>query len=57
MDIADLVDVSSKTVIKELAKFELAGLVKFTRNVGRAKMYRLDVNSRTANAYNNLHFL
>jgi predicted transcriptional regulator len=49
-DIANLADVSPKTVIKELAKFELAGLVKFTRNVGRAKMYRLLVNSPTAKA-------
>jgi predicted transcriptional regulator len=55
-DIAELVDVSPKTVIKELAKFELAGLVKFTRNVGRAKMYRLDVNSQTAKALQQLAF-
>ncbi len=38
-----------KTIIKQLAKFESAGLVKFTRYVGRAKMYRLDANSPTAN--------
>jgi hypothetical protein len=34
----------------------LAGLVKFTRNVGRAKMYRLDVNSLTAKALQQLAF-
>jgi MarR-like DNA-binding transcriptional regulator SgrR of sgrS sRNA len=55
-DIAELADVSPKTVIKELAKFELTGLVKFTRNVGRAKMYRLDVNSQTAKALQQLAF-
>jgi DNA-binding MarR family transcriptional regulator len=55
-DIAELSDVSPKTIIKELAKFELAGLVKFTRNVGRAKMYRLDVNSLTAKALQQLAF-
>lgn len=34
----------------------MAGLVKFTRNVGRAKMYRLDVNSPTAKALQQLAF-
>jgi predicted transcriptional regulator len=55
-DIAELADVSPKTVIKEPAKFELAGLVKFTGNVGRAKIYRLDVNSPTAKALQQLAF-
>ena len=44
-DIAKAAEVSSKTVFRELPKFELLGLVRFTRNVGRAKMYRLNQNS------------
>ncbi len=47
-DAAESSGVSLRTVSRELPKFESAGIVKFTRNVGRAKMYRLDQNSDIA---------
>ncbi|MEW5840075.1 MAG: hypothetical protein AB1753_03645 [Thermoproteota archaeon] len=31
-----------------MPKFESAGIIKFTRNVGRAKMYKFDQNSEIA---------
>ena len=46
-DIAESSGVSKRTVCRELPKFESAGLIKFTRNVGRAKMFRLDPESET----------
>lgn len=56
-DIAELADVSPKTVTKELAKLESLGLVKHTRKVGRAKMYKLDVYSPAAKALQQFAFL
>lgn len=47
-DAAESSGVSLRTVFRELPKFESAGIIKFTRNVGRAKMYRLDQNSEIA---------
>lgn len=44
-DIAESSGVSKRTVFRELPKLESAGLVKFTRNVGRAKMFKLDPES------------
>ena len=44
-DIAKSSGVSKRTVFRELPKFESAGLIKFTRNVGRAKMFRLNPES------------
>ena len=47
-DIAGLAGVSLRTAMKEIPKFESIGLVAFTRNVGRAKMYKLNANSKAA---------
>ena len=47
-DIAESSRVSKRTVFRELPKFESAGLIKFTRNVGRAKMFKLDPESEAA---------
>lgn len=47
-DIAESSGVSQRTVFRELPKLESAGLIKFTRNVGRAKMFKLDSESETA---------
>src|SRR5437867_1926379 len=47
-DAAESSGVSLRTVARELPKFEDAGIIKFTRNVGRAKMYRLSQNSDVA---------
>ena len=44
-DIAESSGISKRTVFRELPKMESAGLVKFTRNVGRAKMFKLDPES------------
>jgi hypothetical protein len=56
-DIGELADVSAKTVIKELPKLEALGLIKHTRKVGRAKMYKLDIYSPTAKALQQFAFL
>lgn len=56
-DIANLSGVSPKTAIKEIQKFEKLGLIRFTRNVGRAKMYRLDPTSPTAKALQQFAFV
>ncbi len=47
-DIAESSRVSKRTVFRELPKFQSAGLIKFTRNVGRAKMFKLDPESEAA---------
>ncbi|WP_337863883.1 hypothetical protein [Nitrososphaera sp.] len=47
-DAAESSGVSLRTVSRELPKFESAGIIKFTRNVGRAKMYKFDQNSEIA---------
>jgi len=47
-DAAESSGVSLRTVSRELPKFASAGIIKFTRNVGRAKMYKLDQNSEIA---------
>lgn len=47
-DIAESSRVSKRTVFRELPKLESAGLIKFTRNVGRAKMFKLDPESEAA---------
>lgn len=56
-DISELADVSPKTVIKDLPKLEALGLIKHTRKVGRAKMYKLDIYSPTAKALQQFAFL
>ena len=45
-DIAESAGVSPRTVFRELPKLQSAGLIKFTRNVGRAKMFKLDPESK-----------
>ena len=47
-DIAESSGVSKRTVFRELPKLESAGLIKFTRNVGRAKMFKLDPESEAS---------
>lgn len=47
-DIADSSGVSKRTVFREIPKMESVGLVKFTRNVGRAKMFKLNPESKAA---------
>ncbi|MGH9992064.1 MAG: hypothetical protein ACREBU_10915 [Nitrososphaera sp.] len=47
-DAAESSGVSMRTVFRELPKFEDAGIIKFTRNVGRAKMYRFNQHSDVA---------
>ncbi|MGQ9469973.1 MAG: winged helix-turn-helix domain-containing protein [Nitrososphaerales archaeon] len=43
-DIAKNSGVSFRTVLRELPKLEQVGLVKITRRVGRAKLYKLNVD-------------
>ena len=45
-DIANSSGVSKRTVFREIPKMESVGLVKFTRNVGRAKMFKLNPESK-----------
>ena len=55
-DIAESSRVSKRTVFRELPKLESAGLVKFTRNVGRAKMFRLESRIRTGKTVRKICF-
>jgi Fe2+ or Zn2+ uptake regulation protein len=47
-DIAEAADVSQKTVYREIPKFESIGLITNTGRVGRAKMYKLNIDSKIA---------
>ena len=47
-DIAECANISKRTVFRELPKLESAGLIKFTRHVGRAKMFKLNPESKSA---------
>lgn len=47
-DIADSSGVSKRTVFREIPKLESVGLIKFTRNVGRAKMFKLNPESEAS---------
>lgn len=49
-DIAEAADVSLKTALQIIPKFESIELVTFTRRVGRAKMYKLNQYSNAAKA-------
>jgi DNA-binding transcriptional ArsR family regulator len=44
-DIAKNSGVSFRTVLRELPKLEEKGLLKMTRRVGRAKLYKLNMDS------------
>jgi DNA-binding transcriptional ArsR family regulator len=44
-DIAKNSGVSFRTVLRELPKLEEKGLLKMTRRVGRAKLYKLNIDS------------
>lgn len=46
-DIAKLSKVSFKTVIRDISRLEELGIVKMTRKIGMAKMYRLNLESKT----------
>ena len=47
-NIADSSGVSKRTVFREIPKMESVGLIKLTRNVGRAKMFKLNPESKAA---------
>jgi predicted transcriptional regulator len=53
-DIAKHAGVSMRTTFREIPKFEQLGLVKFTRRVGRAKMYKLDPDSEVSKSLQRL---
>ena len=55
-DIAESSRVSPRTVFREIPKFESIGLIKFTRNVGRAKMFKLNPESEVAKYLEKLVF-
>src|SRR5215471_7280280 len=53
-DVAKHAGVSIRTTLREIPKFEQLGLIKFTRRVGRAKMYRLDPHSEASKSLQQL---
>jgi hypothetical protein len=55
-DIAKHAGVSIRTTFRELPKFEKLGLVRFTRRVGRAKMYKLDPYSEVSKSLQQLAY-
>lgn len=50
-DVADLSSLSLKTVLREVPKLESLELITHTRNVGRAKMYRLNSDTEAVKCY------
>lgn len=55
-DIAENSGVSFRTVLRELPRLEEIGVVKKTRNVGRALMYQLNINNPITKTLNELAF-
>ena len=55
-DIAENSGVSFRTVLREFPYLEKLGIIKHTRNVGRAKMYKLNEASPIAKALEELAF-
>jgi Flp pilus assembly CpaE family ATPase len=53
-DIAKNSGVNFRTVLRLLPKLEALGVVKKTRNVGKALMYQIDMNNPIAKAVNEL---
>jgi len=47
-DIAEKAEVSIRTVLRALPYFEQLGIVKHTRNVGKAEMYQFDMENQIA---------
>jgi len=53
-DIAKNSGASFRTVLRELPKLEERGLLKMTRRVGRAKLYKLNIDSEVGSALDKL---
>jgi hypothetical protein len=55
-DVAKYSGVNVRTVQREFPKLVSLGLIKHVRTVGKAKMYRLDLESATGQSINKLVF-